>query len=136
MDNGATSLQIEIVRKFIRVKTFLDMHVRDSISNAQLAEIAELSPFHFLRIFKRLFGITPRQYMIKKRLELAEMLLSRTDMPVTEIALDLGMDSMSHFSRLFRRHNGISPIQYRRVMNFKSRCNGEYMDINPMLPDK
>jgi len=125
MDNGVTSLQIEIVRKFIRVKTFLDVHIRESISNTQLAKIAELSPFHFLRIFKRLFGITPRQYVIKRRLEIAEMLLSRTDMPVTDIALDLGMDSMSHFSRLFRRHNGISPIQYRRAMNFKLKCNGE-----------
>ncbi|MGV8121512.1 MAG: helix-turn-helix domain-containing protein [Candidatus Xenobiia bacterium LiM19] len=123
MDNKVTALQIEIVRKFVKVKTYLDMNIRESVNNAKLAEIAELSPFHFLRIFKRLFGITPHQYMIKRRLEIAELLLISTDMPITEIVLDLGMESMSYFSRLFRRRNGISPNKYRSMMSFRCKNN-------------
>jgi AraC-like DNA-binding protein len=80
---------------------------------ATLAIMAKLSPYHFLRSFKAVTGVTPHQWLLRARLRAAADKLAATRVPVTEIALDVGFEDLSNFTRTFRAEFGVSPRQYR-----------------------
>ena len=80
---------------------------------AALASMAKLSPYHFLRSFKAVTGVTPHQWLLRARLRAAAEKLAMTKAPVTEIALDVGFEDLSNFTRTFRAEFGTSPRQYR-----------------------
>jgi AraC-like DNA-binding protein len=82
-------------------------------SLADLARGAGLSPYHFLRTFKRATGVTPHQWLLRARLRDAAQRLSATRAPVTDIALDVGFEDLSNFMRSFRAEFGVSPRRYR-----------------------
>jgi AraC-like DNA-binding protein len=79
-----------------------------------MAQVACLSPNHFLRTFKQVFRQTPHQYLIDVRLIKAKQLLTETNRPITDICMAIGFDSLGSFSTLFRRRTGLSPAQYRK----------------------
>jgi len=84
---------------------------------ASLREVAarlSLSPCHFCRVFKRQTGLTLTEYRTQRRLELAKRLLLQPERRVSEIAFEVGFESIPHFNRVFRRYVGCSPTQYRR----------------------
>lgn len=84
----------------------------------RLAEIAKhvgLSPYHFLRLFKRECGVTPYQFLIRLRIRRAIQLLRDTKRPVTEIAYQVGFSDLSNFINAFRREVGCSPRQFRNA---------------------
>jgi AraC-like DNA-binding protein len=81
---------------------------------AALASEAELSPFHFLRMFRRVTGVTPHQWLLRARLREAARQLRCSDAPITEIALAVGFADLSNFIRSFRAELGSSPRAYRR----------------------
>jgi AraC-like DNA-binding protein len=87
---------------------------QDPLSLADLAARAGLSSYHFLRVFGRITGTTPRQYLIGARLRRAASLLLDTSRPVTTIAYDVGFQDLSNFVRTFHRVIGCSPRAYRR----------------------
>jgi AraC-like DNA-binding protein len=72
------------------------------------------SRFHFIRAFRREFGITPHQYLTQRRIEKAKELLSFSDLSITEICFAVGFQSLGSFSDLFRRHVGHSPSAHRQ----------------------
>ena len=74
-----------------------------------------LSPFHFLRMFSGVFGVTPHQYLVRARLRKAARLLSEPERAVTDIAIDVGFGDLSNFVRTFHRAAGVSPSQFRRA---------------------
>jgi AraC-like DNA-binding protein len=80
---------------------------------ADLARMAGLSRFHFLRSFKRVTGVTPHQWVLRMRLRRAAERLVKTRQPVTDIALDVGFDDLSNFIRSFGAEFGVSPNRYR-----------------------
>ena len=82
-------------------------------SLSELARSAGLSPYHFLRIFRRVTGITPHQWLLRARLRKAAQLLVTTGEAVTGIALDVGFEDLSNFIRSFRAEFGVAPRQYR-----------------------
>ena len=81
-----------------------------------LAREAGLSPYHFLRIFERLTGMTPHQYLLRSRLREAAMQLAAESTRVLEVAFDCGFGDVSNFNRSFRAEFGVSPRVYRRQM--------------------
>src|SRR5262249_27858422 len=81
---------------------------------ADAAAEAYLSPFHFLRLFRQAFGETPHEFLTRVRLERAQLLLSTSRRPVTEVCLDVGFSSLGSFSTLFSRRVGVSPSVFRR----------------------
>jgi AraC-like DNA-binding protein len=87
---------------------------RDPLSLVELADSAGFSPFHFLRVFRRVTGTTPHQYLLGARLRLAVRMLLDTHRPVTAIAYDVGFQDLSNFVRTFHRVVGSSPGAFRR----------------------
>jgi AraC family transcriptional regulator len=88
----------------------------EDISLDELATEAQLSPFHFARMFKQSLGVPPRVYLTRLRLERACELLEKTDLPVTEIALEVGYSSNQVLARVFLKHQRMSPSDYRRAV--------------------
>jgi AraC family transcriptional regulator len=81
----------------------------------ELAGVAGLSPYHFLRVFKRETGLTPHRYLLRTRVRHALALLRDTRRPVTDIAFDVGFGDLSNFINTFRREVGCSPLRFRQT---------------------
>ncbi|SEM19124.1 AraC family transcriptional regulator [Bosea lupini] len=88
----------------------------EDISLDELAAEAQLSPFHFARMFKQSVGVPPRVYLTRLRMERACELLEMTDLPVTEIASEVGYSSNQVLARLFTKHRHMTPSDYRRAV--------------------
>jgi AraC family transcriptional regulator len=78
-----------------------------------LAERAGLSPYHFLRVFRRVAGVSPHQFLLRLRLNAAALKLRTSHDPITDIAYAVGFDDLSNFIRTFRAEFGVAPSQYR-----------------------
>jgi PAS domain S-box-containing protein len=99
---------------FAKVITHLHDHFGQHLSTQELAQMAGLSVSHFERRFKVAFGSSPRQYLVRVRVEHAAKLLLETDKTVSEIAHECGFYDHAHFSRSFRRLMKLSPTAYRK----------------------
>jgi AraC family transcriptional regulator len=104
----------EIYRRVYRAKDFIYASLSENITLEDMARAACLSPNHFLRSFKQVFGQSPHQYLTALRLEKARTLLTKTNRSVTDICMEVGFDSLGSFSWLFRRRLGLSPENYRK----------------------
>jgi AraC-like DNA-binding protein len=89
-------------------------HYRRPISVADLARRAELSASQLQREFRRLFNISPGDYILYTRLTVARRQLEQTNEPIGRIASNCGFYDQAHFTRAFRRHAGLPPQQYRQ----------------------
>jgi len=85
----------------------------ERLSLATLASEAAMSPYHFLRTFRQVVGMTPHQFLLRTRLHRAAVRLRRSDAAVSTIAYDAGFNDLSTFNRRFRRLMGVSPSVYR-----------------------
>jgi AraC family transcriptional regulator len=79
----------------------------------EMAAVAGMSKYHFLRVFRRLTGMTPHQYLISARLRRAALALASSRRPVIAVALDAGFGDLSTFNKTFRAVFGLTPTQYR-----------------------
>jgi len=97
-----------------RVSEYLDDHLAEDVSLADLGELLGLSPFHLCRAFKQSTGLPPHRWRQQRRMERARALLESTTDPVTEIAAAIGYGDPSQFAAAFRKSVGVTPTQYRR----------------------
>lgn len=97
------------------VAALIDARPADALSLSEMAAMAGLSRYHFIRAFRAATGETPRQYQIAARLREAADRLVDTRAPITEIAFDVGFNDISHFNATFRRAFGASPRAWRRA---------------------
>lgn len=104
----------ELYRRIHRAKDYMHAMFHQRPTLAEMAQVACLSPNHFLRTFKQAFHQTPHQYLTQLRLAHAQQLLAHTEFTVTEICFAVGCESLGSFSWLFRRRVGVSPEAYRR----------------------
>lgn len=100
--------------KLKRITDWMTEHISEEFNLARLAAQAGVSKFHFHRLFKRATNVSPAQYHINLRMDVARRLLRETQKSVMDVALDVGYANPSHFARLFRRETGLSPSDYRR----------------------
>src|SRR6058998_1260929 len=100
------------VRHLLRAKDLIDARYREPLDVPALARAAHLSPAHFSREFRRVFGETPHQYLLTRRLERAAALLRSTDHPVADICFEVGLSSVGSFTTSFRRVYGMTPSAY------------------------
>ena len=111
------SSRMELYRRLLRGKDYMDSFSRTSVHLGEVAENACLSPYHFHRLFREVFRETPNQYLQRKRLANARRLLERGEQSVTDVCLEVGFESVTSFSGLFRRNFGCSPREYRLRKN-------------------
>lgn len=105
---GPNQPRIQIVIDYIHA------HLDSELSISTLARLMQVSPFHFIRLFKRTMGITPHSYIMKQRIERAKVLLKGTNLSVAEIAYDIGFCSQSRFTTVFSQYVQASPTAYRK----------------------
>ena len=101
--------------KLKRVQEFIDANLEEDLSLTELAEVADLSQFHFARAFRKSTGQTPQQYLMQQRIERAKQLLSKDDLPIVEISLRTGFKNQSHFTTLFRKFTKYTPKLWREI---------------------
>jgi AraC family transcriptional regulator len=100
-------------RRAVEAALWIEAKSAEPVDLEGAAKQAGLSPFHFLRTFARVLGVTPHQYLVRSRLKRAAKLLAREEIPVTDVALDVGFADLSNFVRTFRRAAGVSPGRFR-----------------------
>ena len=100
-------------RQLLRAKDLADSRYFEPLDVATLARAARLSPAHFSREFRRVFGESPHQYLLTRRLERAASLLRTTDRSVADICVTVGLRSVGSFTTSFGRTYGKSPTEYR-----------------------
>lgn len=100
-------------RQLSKVLDYIDTYLERNIKLADLAQLLDMSSFHFSRLFKQSTGITPHQYLSQQRVERAKQLLKQTDRLIIDIALECGFSSHSHLSKQFRQFTGVTPKAYR-----------------------
>jgi transcriptional regulator GlxA family with amidase domain len=96
-----------------RVRDYVAAHLQGNISNEELAQIAELSTWHFVRAFKQSQGMPPHRYVLHCRVKRTQELIASTKLSLAEVALEAGFSDQSHFIRCFREIVGITPGAYR-----------------------
>jgi AraC family transcriptional regulator len=102
-------------RRAVEAALWIDAHVHEPIGLQAAADEAGLSEFHFLRLFSKVLGVTPHQYLVRSRLRHAARLLAEEERPITDVALDAGFADLSNFVRTFHRAAGVSPRSFRRA---------------------
>ena len=101
-------------RRLLRARDAMDRSYAEPLDVPTVAAVANISPAHFSRCFRSVFGETPHRYLQRRRVERSMFLLRETDRSVTDICLDVGFISLGTFSRTFREIVGQSPVAYRR----------------------
>jgi len=105
---GLSPSQLKIVIEYIKA------NLAEKIGLKDLASVAKISPSHFLRLFKQSTGLTPHQFVIQQRVELAKRLLKENKLLIIEISACCGFASPSSFAKMFRKVVGITPKAYRQ----------------------
>ena len=107
-----------------RARDYADRHYSEPLDLAGLAAVAGLSKFHFQRLFKATYGLTPAAHVSQRRVERAQDLLRATNLSVTEVCFAVGFSSLGSFSSRFRELVGETPSEFQR----------RYSDGAPRIP--
>ena len=102
-------------RRAVETALWIDAHSHRAIGLEDAAQQAGISPFHFLRLFSDVLGVTPHQYLVRSRLRHAARRLADDDSAITDIAYDVGFGDLSNFVRTFHRAAGASPLRFRQA---------------------
>jgi AraC-like DNA-binding protein len=105
-----------IDRRIRRSVELMHAQLEQALSLKEIAAASYLSPFHFVRVFKKLTGTTPHAYLASIRTSRAQLLLADPDLSVTEISSRVGYSSPSHFSKAFRQATGLTPRAFRKAL--------------------
>jgi AraC family transcriptional regulator len=106
-EDGLSSYTLRQVLDYIR------SHLSQDLSIIDLAQVAGMSHYYFLRLFKKSMHVTPRQYIIQMRIDRAKELLRSRELSIADIALQCGFTNQSHFTNIFRQLTETTPKAYR-----------------------
>jgi AraC family transcriptional regulator len=101
-------------RRAVEAAIWIDTHSHEPVDLERAASASGLSPFHFLRLFTEVLGVTPHQYLLRSRLRRAVHLLADDARSITDVAFDVGFGDLSNFVRTFHRAAGVSPRRFRQ----------------------
>jgi len=102
-------------KTLVLVTDYINEHLQANLKLVDIAEIANISPYHFSYLFKQSLGITFHQYILQKRLHKAKDLLQSTSLSIAEIAICVGFCDQSHLTRYFKRNFRVTPKQFRQT---------------------
>ncbi len=109
----ASQLRQRKDRLLLQAKDYIHAHLREELTLNNISEAANLSKYHFLRLFRSQFGITPHQYIVNCRINQARKALE-TGTSVDDLVAELGFSDVSHFNRRFKPIYGMTPRQYQQ----------------------
>lgn len=113
LPHARPEVRAEIFERLFGVRTFIELHFDRDIGLADMSRVAAMSSYHFLRLFKLVFELTPYQHLLLYRLERAAKLLKDTELQINEVGRQVGFDSNIAFSAAFKQVYGRSPSRYR-----------------------
>jgi len=96
-----------------KVFNYIQQHLEQDVALSDIANVLNLSQYHFCRLFKQSTGLAPHQYLTQCRIDRAKQLLQTTQLTITEVAFAVGFNNHSSFTRLFRRYVGVTPKEFR-----------------------
>lgn len=99
--------------KLAEVREYINSHLSDDISVTTLANMACMSKSHFIRKFKATYSLSPKQFILHRRIERAELMLLLKNSSVKSISLSSGFEDISLFTKTFKRITGMTPKEYR-----------------------
>lgn len=117
-------------RRAVEAALWIDDNSHEEVDLEQAAKQAGLSPFHFLRLFSSVLGVTPHQYLVRSRLRHAARLLADDGIAVTDVAYDVGFGDLSNFVRTFHRAAGVSPTKFRQASKGERSIFAERLVLN------
>ncbi len=111
----------DVYKKIVTAKVYIDENFAKNLDLEHIAREACLSRFHFHRLFTRIYGRTPHQYLTGMRIRQARQWLADNDLSISEICSDIGFESIGSFSLLFKREIGYAPQFYRNQALLKKQ---------------
>ena len=108
------------INTVIGIRNYIDNNYDVNLNLDLLSHIQCVSKYHLLRLFKKYYGLTPRQYLIDKRIEKSKEYL-KNGMSVTETCFAVGFESLGSFSTLFKTKTGKSPMEFRKEQLSRSK---------------
>lgn len=102
----------DLLRRITKGKEFIDAQFTNSINILSVANESNISEYHFYRLFKVFFGMSPKQYIVEKRMMYALSKLKKGNLTVTQIAIDSGFSDIHAFSKSFKNYFGVSPSSF------------------------
>lgn len=113
--SSATDALARDRRRAVAAALWIDAQSHETVDLEGAAREVGLSPFHFLRLFTRVLGVTPHQYLVRSRLRRAAGMLADDSRPITDVAFDVGFGDLSNFVRTFHKAAGVSPRRFRQM---------------------
>lgn len=98
-----------------QIRTYVDAHVTEELSVAEIAARFDISPSYLARVFKHAIGCPLSKYIIRRRMGEAQSLLLNSSLPISEVAARVGYPNQSYFTKLFTQSFKVSPLQYRKI---------------------
>jgi AraC-like DNA-binding protein len=129
-------LRHEGFRRLCRAREQLAQVDAEASTIDALARELGVSPFHFIRQFEAVFGVTPHQYRIQVRLDRAKQLLATRQRSVTSVCMEVGFSSLGSFSTLFTRRFGETPSEYRRLAQARDLVPPGCLSLMARVPDR
>ena len=110
--------KVYLYKRIVQAKLFIDTNFGDDIDLNNISDNAYFSKFHFIRLFKKIYGKSPHQYLTKVRIDNARDLLEKGN-SIADTCFNVGFNSITSFAGLFKRHTNLSPLQYQQ--NYQQR---------------
>jgi len=123
--NGIIYTNQEQIETVIGVRSYIDHNYGNDLNLDLLSHFRFVSKYHLLRLFKRHYGLTPRQYLIDKRIEKSKEQLTN-GISVTETCYAVGFESLGSFSTLFKTKTGKSPTEFQKEQLSRSKLDSEF----------
>jgi len=120
--------KIYLYQRIVRAKLFIDNYYTDKIDLNNISNQAYFSKFHFIRLFKSIYGKTPNHYLIKIRMDNAKILLAK-GYSVLETSIMVGFDSPTSFAAMFKKIAGQTPSAFQKEQEIKRNA----IQTNPLL---
>lgn len=120
MDNVNNYQKVYLYKRLVHAKLFIDSHYAENIDLNNIADEAYFSKFHFIRLFKSIYGKTPHHYLTQVRIAMAKQLLAKGN-SVTEVCFSVGFGSVTSFTGLFKKLTGVTPSAFQQHQQRRSR---------------
>jgi AraC-like DNA-binding protein len=128
--NMKNQKKLEYLDTFLNVCNYINDHCTENIRIDDVANIAGFSKFHFTRLFKQIMNISWYDYLIKRRIMLAEQLLIEPELSITQVAMKSGFCSLATFNRLFKSIRCCTPTEYRYLYSTHTKIRNKKTNLH------